>query len=97
MQRILHVFPNWPSLASHLCDAVASDDFDSLNKSAARYTNKDGSVHHCFAIRERDDVHQFIGHEFSGFEKHGDFSHLSLDDQEYLELWLARRVRKAVA
>lgn len=96
MKRVLHVFPNWPSLAAHLSSAVASGDFESLNKMANRYVTSDGVAHHCYVINKRDDICDFIAWQFTGFEKHGEFIHLSMDDRDYLDSFIASRLRKEV-
>lgn len=97
MKLILHVFPDRGVLMHHLDNLLCSGRDLVISNVADVYVDEAGVRHHCKAVRCRDDVLDLLGYVFGGFEKHGDFSHLSIEDGEYVDFMIASRVRKEVA
>ena len=93
---ICHVFPDRASVTRHLNDVFSSDaESGTFYPTHSVYTMKNGDKHFCFAIRDRDDIQQFLGYEFFSHELHGTFEHLNADDAEFLRGMLKQRTRHA--
>lgn len=93
---IAHVFPSRADLKLYQLRARDSDSALRLHKAGRHYVDRDGDVHLCFAVREREDVHDWLAYSFQATELHGSFGHLDPDDYAYMLSMLNSRVRPAV-
>lgn len=90
---IAHVFPSYPAAYAHLHDVWDRDDVLEVDKTHLRYKERGGTVHKCIVVRSRDDVHSWLGCEFFAHELHGDFGHLTPEDDNFMRGMLRQRTR----
>lgn len=89
-----HVFSDKSSLCRHMNDVFCEDLAISADKRRNSYLDNNGHRHFCFVIRDRDDVGLFLAYTFVKTHVHGDFSHLSPDDEKFMRDMLVQRTRQ---